>query len=193
MRGLVWGRDTGSSSRPRPAQTVTESRRPTAGWLVQSASTRPLEGSRRFGLATASARELEMAAFAVRAAISARAACPALPTRRVGSGRRHLAAATEARAAATDDDASERSNFGAGRTRDVAFFATATTRRRLAVAVAAARRRTRDPAMQPRGLLPTWSRTPAWAGPTSASWSSTRRTSTTAFSIPKDGRCCETG
>ena len=78
-----------------------------------------------------------MATAAVRAAISARAACPALPTRRVGSGRRHLAAATEARAAATDDDESEPESESAIERGHVAIFATATTRRRLAVAVAA--------------------------------------------------------
>ena len=78
-----------------------------------------------------------MATAAVRAAISARAACPALPTRRVGSGRRHLAAATEARAAATDDDESEPESDSAIERGHVAIFATATTRRRLAVAVAA--------------------------------------------------------
>ena len=78
-----------------------------------------------------------MATPAVRAAISARAACPALPTRRVGSGRRHLAAATEARAAATDDDESEPESESAIERGHVAIFATATTRRRLAVAVAA--------------------------------------------------------
>ena len=82
---------------------------------------------------------MEMATPAVRAAISARAACPALPTRRVGSGRRHLAAATEARAAATDDDESEpeSESDSAIERGHVAIFATATTRRRLAVAVAA--------------------------------------------------------
>lgn len=80
---------------------------------------------------------MEMATAAVRAAISARAACPALPTRRVGSGRRHLAAATEARAAATDDDESEPESESAIERGHVAIFATATTRRRLAVAVAA--------------------------------------------------------
>lgn len=80
---------------------------------------------------------MEMATPAVRAAISARAACPALPTRRVGSGRRHLAAATEARAAATDDDESEPESESAIERGHVAIFATATTRRRLAVAVAA--------------------------------------------------------
>lgn len=85
-------------------------------------------------LVTASARELEMATPAVRAAISARAACPALPTRRVGSGRRNLAAATEARAASNDDASDLDSAIERGH---VAFFATATTRRRLAVAVAA--------------------------------------------------------
>ena len=78
---------------------------------------------------------MEMATPAVRAAISARAACPALPTRRVGSGRRHLAAATEARAA-TNDDVSLESDSAIERGH-VAIFATATTRRRLAVAVAA--------------------------------------------------------
>ena len=82
---------------------------------------------------------MEMATPAVRAAISARAACPALPTRRVGSGRRDSAAATEARAAATDDDESEpeSSNAAAIERGHAAIFATATTRRRLAVAVAA--------------------------------------------------------
>ncbi|ACO68023.1 predicted protein [Micromonas commoda] len=82
-----------------------------------------------------------MTAFPVRAAISARAACPALPKRRVGSGRRDSAAATEARAAAADDESDnitivERGHVDLGTS--AAFLATATTRRRLAVAVAAA-------------------------------------------------------
>ena len=84
---------------------------------------------------------MEMTAFAVRAAISARVACPALPKRRVGSGRRDSAAATEARAAAADDESDnitivERGHVDLGTS--AAFLATATTRRRLAVAVAAA-------------------------------------------------------
>ena len=81
-----------------------------------------------------------MAAFAVRAAISARVACPALPKRRVGSGRRDSAAATEARAAADEDQTTSRSSNAATSTwgTSAAFLATATTRRRLAVAVAAA-------------------------------------------------------
>ncbi len=79
-----------------------------------------------------------MAAFAVRAAISPRAAFSALPTRRVGSGRRDPAAANEARAAAKDDasDTIELGHVDGGTS--AAFFATAATRRRLAVAVAAA-------------------------------------------------------
>ena len=114
---------------------------PTA-WLAggpASQQAHPLDGSRGFiRLAIASAREVEMAAFAVRAAISPRAACPALPTRRVGYGRRDPAAANEARAAAKDDasDTIELGHVDGGTS--AAFFATATTRRRLAVAVAAA-------------------------------------------------------
>ena len=84
---------------------------------------------------------MEMTAFPVRAAISARAACPALPKRRVGSGRRDSAAATEARAAAADDESDNITIVERGHVdweTSAALFATATTRRRLAVAVAAA-------------------------------------------------------
>lgn len=129
------------SSRPRPTQTVTPSHAVPTGWS-NSGTPHPLDWSRGFiRRGVASARELEMAAFAVRAAISARAACPALPKRRVGSGRRDSAAATEARAAAADDESDnitivERSHVDLGTS--AAFLATATTRRRLAVAVAAA-------------------------------------------------------
>ena len=141
------------SSRPRPTQTVT----PSADCRLAGPG-RPLEGV--VGLSRpASARVGEMAAFAVRAAISPRAAGPALPTRRVGSGRRDPAAANEARAAAKDD-ASDTIGLGHvdGGT-SAAFFATATTRRRLAVAVAAAL--ALEPAIPrcARGLSPTWSRT----------------------------------
>ena len=109
---------------------------PTA-WLAGPLSSTPARPE-FIRLAIASARELEMAAFAVRAAIWPRAAYPALPTRRVGYGRRDPAAANEARAAAKDDasDTIELGHVDGGTS--AAFFATATTRRRLAVAVAAA-------------------------------------------------------
>lgn len=126
------------SSRPRPTQTVTPSHAVPTGWS-NSGTPHPLDWSRGFiRRGVASARELEMAAFAVRAAISPRAAYPALPTRRVGYGRRDPAAANEARAAAKDDasDTIELGHVDGGTS--AAFFATATTRRRLAVAVAAA-------------------------------------------------------
>ena len=109
---------------------------PTA-WLAGPLSSTPARPE-FIRLAIASARELEIAAFAVRAAIWPRAAYPALPTRRVGYGRRDPAAANEARAAAKDDasDTIELGHVDGGTS--AAFFATATTRRRLAVAVAAA-------------------------------------------------------